>query len=294
MPMKRPYVNHILVPAVSLALALCLATLGIAPVPAQAAAVNTATAAVAQEVQDLYHVRVNGAPMTADPCVTNLNGVCYVSLRAVAQAILPNAQISWNKKTAAVSKSGTLSLTATVGQTYLVANGRYLSVSGGVQLKNNTVLVPLNTLLKAMDATGKWRADGSLDITTGSGGILSGDKFYDETDLYWLSRIINAESGNQPLLGKIAVGNVVLNRVEDARFPNTVYGVIYQKNQFSPAASGTVRRAPNAESVVAAKLCMDGAVALESVLYFNRVGLKCWAAKNRPFVQTIAGHSFYA
>lgn len=288
--MKRPYANHILVPAVSLVLALCLSVLGVAPVPAKA----VAEPAAVQEVRDLYHVRVNGAPMTADPCVTNFSGVCYVSLRAVAQAVLPGAQVSWSKKTAAVSKSGVLSLTATVGQTYLVANGRYLSIPGGVKMKNDMVLVPLNTLLKAMDATGKWRSDGSLDITTGSGGILSGDKFYDETDLYWLSRIINAESGNQPLLGKIAVGNVVLNRVEDARFPDTVYGVIYQKNQFSPAASGTVRRTPNAESVVAAKLCMDGAVALENVLYFNRVGLKCWAAKNRPFVQTIAGHSFYA
>lgn len=293
--MKKLYCNHIVVPALSLALAVCLSVLGIAPVPAQAAqTVQVAVQSEGVEVQDLYHVRVNGAPMTRDPKVTTLSGVCHVSLRAVAKAILPEAEVSWSGKTATVRRQGVLELSATVGQKYLVANGRYLYIAGGVQMKANQVMVPLNTLLKAMDATGKWRADGSLDITTGSGGILSGDKFYEENDLYWLSRIINAESGNQPLVGKMAVGNVVLNRVKDGRFPNNIYGVIYQKNQFSPAASGTVRRTPNAESVIAAKLCLDGGVALENVLYFNRVGLNCWASRNRTFVQTIAGHSFYA
>src|SRR5699024_12370625 len=70
-----------------------------------------------------------------------------------------------------------------------------------------------------------------------------------------ISRLIYAESGNQPLEGKIAVGNVVLNRVASPLFPNTVADVIYQPNQFSPAGSGHLSRTPNAESVVAAKLC---------------------------------------
>ena len=90
------------------------------------------------------------------------------------------------------------------------------------------------------------------------------------------------------------MGNVVLNRTQDSRFPDTVYGVIYQKNQFTPAATGSVNKAPNAESIIAAKLCLDGAVALDDVLWFNQAGLRCWAARNRPFVATIAGHSFYA
>lgn len=289
MSMNRSKTNHILIPALSLLLAVSLSVLGIAPVPAAEAQAQQTV-----QAEDRYHVRVNGVPMTEDPHVTAINDVCHVSLRAVVKAILPGAQINWDGKTATVSQQGVLSLSATVGQTYLTANGRYLYVPGGVQTRRNRVMLPLNTLLKAMDAKCVWRADGSVDITTGSGGILSGNQFYNETDLYWLSRIIHAESGNQPLLGKLAVGNVVLNRVRDSRFPNTVYGVIYQKNQFSPASSGSVRRTPSAESVVAAKLCLDGAVALDNVLYFNRVGLNCWAAKNRPFVQTIAEHSFYA
>ena len=90
------------------------------------------------------------------------------------------------------------------------------------------------------------------------------------------------------------MGNVVLNRVKSPRFPNTIHSVIFQRNQFSPAKSGTVNRAPNAESVMAAKLCLDGAVELDSVLWFNRAGLNSWASRNRTYVATIAQHSFYA
>lgn len=52
----------------------------------------------------------------------------------------------------------------------------------------------------------------TIQITSGSGPILSGEQAYQADVVYWLSRIIYAESGNQPLDGKIAVGNVVLNR----------------------------------------------------------------------------------
>ena len=48
------------------------------------------------------------------------------------------------------------------------------------------------------------------------------DSYYGARDVYWLSHIINAEAGNQPMDGQIAVGNVVLNRVADERFPNSV------------------------------------------------------------------------
>ncbi len=105
-------------------------------------------------------------------------------------------------------------------------------------------------------------------ITSGSGPILSGEQAYQADVVYWLSRIIYAESGNQPLDGKIAVGNVVLNRVASPRFPNSVYEVIFQRNQFTPAANGSINRTPSAESVVAAKLCLDGANTAGSALYF--------------------------
>ncbi len=244
--------------------------------------------------EDAYGVRVNGLPMTQDPRFTAVNGVSYVSLRAICQAVLPEATVTWDSHMATVSLPGVLTLTAVPGMDYVIANDRYLYLPEKVQQTDGAVLLPLDTLMKALDATCAWRADGTLDIATGSGGITPGSAYYNADDLYWLSHIINAESGNQPLSGKMAVGNVILNRVRDSRFPGSIYGVVFQKNQFTPAATGSIYKTPNAESILAAKLCLDGAQVLPTALYFNQKGLNCWAARNRSFITTIAGHSFYA
>lgn len=253
------------------------------------AAATSATVAV---VENPYYTTVNGTPMTIDPMLTAIDGVTYASLRNLCSVLVPGAQVTWSNGTATVYKEGVLSLTAVPGQDYVIANGRYLPTAG-IVARDGVLLMPLNTIVKATDATCAWD-NGHLVLTTGSGGILSGDQYYNADDLYWLSRIIYAESGNQPLSGKIAVGNVVLNRVKSPRFPNSVYGVIFQRNQFSPAKNGSIKRTPNAESVMAAKLCLDGAVELNNVLWFNRAGLKSWASRNCTLVATIAQHSFYA
>ena len=90
---------------------------------------------------------------------------------------------------------------------------------------------------------------------------------------------IYAESGNQPLEGQMAVGNVVLNRVASPIYPNTIEGVLAQKNQFSTYQSGSLaKRTPNESSVIAAKLVLDGGVVEETrgALYFDSsVGSRC-------------------
>ena len=59
-----------------------------------------------------------------------------------------------------------------------------------------------------------------------------------EGDRKLLANIIYCEAGGEPYAGQLAVGAVVINRVLSGVFPDTVVGVIYQKNQFSPVASG--------------------------------------------------------
>ena len=191
----------------------------------------------------------------------------------------------------------TLTMTAQAGQRYVVANGRYLYVEDAVIRLNGAVAVPIRVVAEAMNLTAEYDADTGLVHLIHSaevGYLEDGESYYNADDLYWLSRIVFCESGNQPLTGKIAVANVVLNRVYNSRFPDTVYDVIFQKNQFGPASSGSIYREPNVESVIAAKLAMDGAEALDNVLFFNRAGLNCYASRNRSYVATIGGHAFYA
>lgn len=95
-----------------------------------------------------------------------------------------------------------------MGDQYVEANGRYLYVLNGVIAMNGRVLVPVRTIAQAMGAWVGWNAEtGEVEIYSGSGAIVSGESYYDSDSLYWLSHIINAESGNQSLDGKLAVGH---------------------------------------------------------------------------------------
>lgn len=220
----------------------------------------------------------------------------YVSLGAMSELLDPTVQITWDGTNVAVATQN-LCINARVGQLYIEANGRYLYVPELVQVsEGGQISVPLRTVAEAFGAAvGYDGATGVVTVTRGSGAIQPGDSYYDPDDLFWLSRVIFRESGNQPLEGQMAVGNVVLNRVADPIFPDTVEGVLAQKNQFSTYASGVLAATnPSESSVIAAKLVMDGGVVEETkgALYFDS-GSNSWAARNKEHIATIGGHKFY-
>lgn len=68
------------------------------------------------------------------------------------------------------------------------------------------------------------------------------DKPYTDNDLKYMAAIIFCEAGNQSYAGKMAVGCVVMNRVNSSRFPNTILRVIKQPGQFSPVRQGKFSR----------------------------------------------------
>lgn len=185
-----------------------------------------------------------------------------------------------------------LSLQAVAGASYLVANGRYLYSDDGVIQLNGRVAAPVRLLARVYNLDVGYDAERDLVLLERREDAepYLNDAAYDNDTLYWLSHIIYAESGNQPLEGKIAVGNVVMNRLEDPRFPSTVYEVLFQKNQFTPAASGSIYREPNWESTLAAMLVMDGAEVTDA-LFFNSVRSR--APRGRTYVATIGDHAFY-
>ncbi len=89
-----------------------------------------------------------------------------------------------------------------------------------------------------------------------------------------LANLIYCEAGGEPYEGKVAVGSVVINRVLSSKFPGTVLGVIYQKNQFSPAASGRLALALNADKATsdcyrAADEAMAGLTNVGNCVFFR-------------------------
>lgn len=191
----------------------------------------------------------------------------------------------------------TLSMTVSTQLPYIVANERYLYAKDSVILLNGRVAVPIRTLAKVFNFSVDYDAASCAALLThdeGSGAyLLPGGSYYDGDTLYWLSRVIFAESGHQVLEGKIAVGNVVMNRVSSPLFPDTLYGVLTQKNQFV-SINTLSKKTPNSESVIAAKLVMDGTEVLPTALFFNKTGLSSYAYRTRSYVATIGNHDFYA
>lgn len=111
-----------------------------------------------------------------------------------------------------------------------------------------------------------------------------------EEDLYLLANIIYCEAGCEPYIGKVAVGNVVMNRVKSDRQPDTIKGVIYAKGQFSPVRNGSLDRALRNgsadESCYQAALdALSGSKPVGDKLFFRRVN-------GRPG-QVIGHHVFY-
>ena len=245
---------------------------------------------------DSVPVYIDGQPVDFKETPFILNATTYVSIREFALAMGAN-NVAWNNGTANVYAPN-LVISASVGNIHLVANGRYLYVPNSCLLINGSVMVPVRTLAKAFDATLSWDKDQqAVYIGKGSGAIMPGGRFYNETDLYWLSRIINAEARGESLTGKIAVGSVVMNRIASPAFPDTIYDVIFDKQygiQFTPAYSGAIYNTPSEECVIAAKIVLDGGNAAGGSLYFSSSSQGCWAARSRPFAMTIGNHSFYA
>ena len=225
----------------------------------------------------------------------------YVSLRDFLTAIDPEADFSWDGETStATAVLSMMTVSVTQDASYFEANGRCLPVEGGVRNIHDTLMLPIRELTELFGISLRWNADhGSINFSTDweeEGLLPSGEDFYPQEDLDWLSRVIYAESGNQSLEGMIGVGNVVLNRVASDSFPDTVTDVIFQAGQFDVVSAGTVYNTPSAEAVVAAKLCLEGVNTAGDSLFFINPAVcdASWFYYNFQWVTTIEDHVFFA
>lgn len=175
---------------------------------------------------------------------------------------------------------------------YMCANGRCIYLPGGCSEVNDTVVFPLSAVAKIFNLSFSGDGDGVYIDTANEAMLQSGDEFYNEEDVYWLSRIITWESGNQPLAGQIGVGNVVQNRIASERFPDTLKEVIFQPGQFFPAMNGAIYGDPYDISVIAAKLALEGVNTVGDALFFQ-TGRYGAVADMATYVCTIAGHNFF-
>lgn len=139
---------------------------------------------------------------------------------------------------------------------------------------------------KGLNVTGK------LDsTTTASLGVSSSAQT--NGDLYLLAKLIHSEARGEPYAGQVAVGAVVLNRVKNPGFPNTLEGVIYQPWAFTALHDGQFELEPNSTAYQAAQDAFNGwDPSYGSIYYYNPVTATSSWIFSRTTVVTIGNHVF--
>ena len=230
----------------------------------------------------------------------HVNGIAYAPYRALISAIEPETTFSWNQKSNSTQATcdGVI-INASAGKNYIEANGRILFKDDAANLiVNDTLYVPVSSIADSFSLVWSFNSSKMRSCVAGTPEpILNADEYYDAESLYWLSRIISAESRGEPFMGQIAVGNVVMERTRDGSFPDTVYGVVFDNKfgtQFTPAKTGSVYREPVESAVLAAKIVLEGYKAVDA-LYFcaTRVSEGSWMQRTRDYRATIGNHVFF-
>ncbi len=170
----------------------------------------------------------------------------------MALAVIVALSIGFSSQAAEIDQIGTPESTAilTVGQVVK-------SASGIECIKKNRIQAGLQTMLTS-----------KIEDTL---------KEEEERDEELLASIIFCEAGNQSFTGQVAVGAVVLNRMANEAYPDTMEEVIYQPGQFCPAGSGWLDRVRSTDgytesAMQAAEAALAGENPIGDCLYFDQGG----------------------
>lgn len=256
--------------------------------------------------QPTLSIKVNNKYVSCDVEPFIKNGTTYVPIRFIADALNVES-VSWDKdsKSVTIINSGS-TIVLFASQNYVYVNNIYRSLANNALLVDGRTFVPIRFVSEILGANVNWDDENytvsistsSSDSTSSSVSSNSGYTSADEDAVYWLSKIIEAEASGEPFSGKVAVGEVILNRVKSEDFPNTIWEVIFDNKfgiQFEPVANGSIYNTPSAESIKAAKTALDGSNYVSNCLYFlnPRIASSNWISKNRQYYTTISQHDFY-
>ena len=133
----------------------------------------------------------------------------------------------------------------------------------------------------------------AMGIFTSSTTSGSNSNSISSSSLNLISRFVYAEARGEPYKGQVAVAAVILNRVKDSRFPNTVSGVVYQSGAFTCVSDGQINLSPNETAKKAAQDAMNGwDPTYGAIYYFNpNTATNKWIW-SRPMTITIGKHRF--
>ncbi|AGA70537.1 putative cell wall hydrolase [Desulfitobacterium dichloroeliminans LMG P-21439] len=185
-------------------------------------------------------------------------------------------------------KGGAQLVTIQMGETLSEVAHRYQTTTAE--------LVRLNKIAKPnyVQAGQKiWVPASGVIIYSATADPSRGRAFVTQEELDLLARVIHAEARGEDFEGQVAVGAVVLNRVEDDRFPDTIHDVVYQPGAFTAVIDKQIHLTPNQSAYRAAEVALMGEDPTQGAIYYYnpRTATDRWI-KTRPVVRTIGNHTF--
>ncbi|NCA67482.1 MAG: spore cortex-lytic enzyme [Clostridia bacterium] len=168
--------------------------------------------------------------------------------------------------TAVVLKQGSTGSQVRTVQTKLKNWGYYTGSVDGIYGPKTVAAV------KYFQQKNKLSVDGIVGAKTaaalGMSLSSSGSSGYSSSDEYLLARCVYGEGRGEPYTGQVAIAAVVLNRVKNSKFPNTIAGVIYQPGAFTIVADGQINLTPNSTALSAARDALNGWDPTNGCIYY--------------------------
>ncbi len=269
--------------------------------------------AISEEI--FITVKVNGNCIKTDAKPYIKDNRTFVSIRFIAEAL--GADIEWvdeekkavftlsskvedgaviDKTIAGAYEEKTIELF--VGSSKLTVNGVDTAMDTQTEISNGRTMVPVRFISENLNCSIEWdELVYTVSITNNDAVVPAAcidNRYYTDDDIIWLARIISVEARGLSVEGKLAVANVVVNRMKSNDFPNTIHDVISQKDynvQFPPAHKEGFRESvPSRQCFIVAKMALEGINNIENCLFFNN---RPFNSKSITLFKIIEGEYFY-
>ncbi len=243
-------------------------------------------------------VYVNDVPLAPSVPVVMEESRILVGLRGLFEALGREVHYDTGSKRVLVNGDGDRQgIVIGLGEKEALVGGRVVPLDVPARVVEGRTLVPLRFAVEALGGQVAWEGvtnTVSISIAAGISDAGEQDRWHaheDEVEL--LARIIYAEAGSEPFQGQVAVGAVVVNRVEDPRFPDSIEAVIKEPGQFLAVYSRRFQVEPSELSRKAALTALSGYDPTGGALFFYNPRLSTssfWRTKK--VTAEIGNHNF--
>lgn len=240
-------------------------------------------------------IQVNQTILKVDESPYIENGRTLVPLRNVAEAL--KGEVNWDGEQQKITiQKENLIIEMQISSNTVRVNDQSIKLDTAPSITRGRTFVPVRFVAEAFEYDVNWDPKNQLVRIIDSN---QHPMHHTDEDLYWLSRIIEAEATGETYEGKLAVGNVILNRIKSKDFPHSIKEVIFDKSygkfQFTPVSNGRIYNIPSQDSKQAALDVLQGKNNIGEALFFLNpsTATSSWIQQNRMFIKLIGRHAFY-